>query len=57
MDDKNSAGVVLIILGNLLYLSEIYFKIDILLILSLFCYVAGLILTVRYMSKNKSKKK
>ena len=61
-------GVLLIILGNLLYLAYIYFWENetsnfgnfgsgLLLGLSIGCNLVGIILTVSYMSKNSKEKK
>lgn len=61
-------GVLLIILGNLLYLAYIYFGENktsnfgnfgsgLLLGLSIGCNLVGIILTVSYMSKNSKEKK
>ena len=64
---KLKTGTLLIILGNLLYLSYIYFygneTIDfgnfssgLILGLSIGCNLVGIILTVAYMSKNNKEK-
>lgn len=63
---KLKTGITLIILGNLLYLTYIYFtgnesnsfsefSSGLLLGLSIGCNITGIILTVVYMSKNNKK--
>ncbi len=64
---KLKTGTLLIILGNLLYLSYIYFygnetsdfgnfSSGLILGLSIGCNLVGIILTVAYMSKNNKEK-
>ncbi len=64
---KLKTGALLIILGNLLYLSYIYFygnetsdfgnfSSGLILGLSIGCNLVGIILTVAYMSKNNKEK-
>ena len=64
---KLKTGTLLIILGNLLYLSYIYFygnetsdfgnfSSGLILGLSIGCNIVGIILTVAYMSKNNKEK-
>lgn len=64
---KLKTGTLLIILGNLLYLAYIYFcgnetsdfgnfSSGLILGLSIGCNLAGIILTVAYMSKNNKEK-
>ena len=64
---KLKTGTLLIVLGNILYLAYIYFcgnetsdfgnfSSGLLLGLSIWCNLVGIILTVAYMSKNNKEK-